>query len=792
MAQRHQAERHSVKKETGVGAAGTTFLDALISALAGAAAYNRNDQAPPAVVLWTDKERQWQALLPLLRAHLPILTFGPYQPDQRTGPAYWLRAVIAHALPDDVLPPDAVPIIYLPGISKQEIRAVEECPRPLQPLAELQYRGVLWTQRNGRDWTIVAFLQSADGGLGIETSGDNATREAAQRALLRLATEPTAHLRKEAPLRAAFFDALLNPDEPRNLLLWLNNQQEYRTGASDAAWAAFRDVCRRKYAFDPVADGPVTAAQLLGEREGAWDTVWRRFAEAPAAYPGLPELLRRARPQRPTSLFDYSESWPQENEDAEAALRERLTALRAVLPDQSRVELAELERQHAPRRGWVWAALGLAPLAVALEHLAQLAQGSARRVGGVTAQDVIDSYVATGWQVDGAAVDALASVEHSADAAAIGAALNALYRPWLEDAATALQRAVASGEGAQAYPAEPLPAPEPGTCLLFTDALRFDVGQRLAAMLNARGQVCAVDAHLAALPSVTPTAKPAVSPVATRFSGGPDLAPIVTGTNTRVTVDVLRRQLGEAGYQVLGEEEVGDPSGRAWTELGAIDGYGHQHGWKVARHLAGELRALEQRIGALLDAGWRRVVVITDHGWLMLPGGLPKVELHEHLTVVRKGRCARLKEGSSVDYQTVSWRWDSSVRIAIAPGIACFEAGREYDHGGLSPQECVTPVITIARTTGASGSSVAIVSASWRGLRCVVKTAGSAPGMLADIRTRAGDPTTSLAAAPRPMGADGSFSVLAQDGEREGEAVLVVILDAHGTVLAQVSTIVGG
>jgi undecaprenyl-diphosphatase len=29
-----------------------------------------------------------------------------------------------------------------------------------------------------------------------------------------------------------------------------------------------------------------------------------------------------------------------------------------------------------------------------------------------------------------------------------------------------------------------------------------------------------------------------------------------------------------------------------------------------------------------------------------LPDGLPKVELPEHLTVVRKGRCARLKEGS--------------------------------------------------------------------------------------------------------------------------------------------------
>lgn len=57
-------------------------------------------------------------------------------------------------------------MLYLPSVSRQEIRAVEECPRELQPLAEIPYRGILWGQRNGKDWTVAAFLQSQEGGLG--------------------------------------------------------------------------------------------------------------------------------------------------------------------------------------------------------------------------------------------------------------------------------------------------------------------------------------------------------------------------------------------------------------------------------------------------------------------------------------------------------------------------------------------------------------------------------------------------------------------------------------------------
>ena len=47
-------------------------------------------------------------------------------------------------------------IIYLPGVSRATLRATEDCPQELKPLAELQYRGVIWSQANCKDWTVAA------------------------------------------------------------------------------------------------------------------------------------------------------------------------------------------------------------------------------------------------------------------------------------------------------------------------------------------------------------------------------------------------------------------------------------------------------------------------------------------------------------------------------------------------------------------------------------------------------------------------------------------------------------
>ena len=98
----------------------------------------------PVALLWTDADGQWRPLLPALRNVLPhIYSLGTYDPKNHIGPAIWLKCVVERTLPDVAPPFGTVPILYLPGISRQDLRAGGDCPVNLQPLIELQYRGAV-------------------------------------------------------------------------------------------------------------------------------------------------------------------------------------------------------------------------------------------------------------------------------------------------------------------------------------------------------------------------------------------------------------------------------------------------------------------------------------------------------------------------------------------------------------------------------------------------------------------------------------------------------------------------
>jgi hypothetical protein len=60
------------------------------------------------------------------------------------------------------------------------------------------------------------------------------------------------------------------------------------------------------------------------------------------------------------------------------------------------------------------------------------------------------------------------------------------------------------------------------------------------------------------------------------------------------------------------------------------------------------------RIQNLLTAGWSSVRVVTDHGWLYCPGGLPKAALPKHLTESRWSRCVAIKGDSEVSVPTAA------------------------------------------------------------------------------------------------------------------------------------------
>ena len=202
-----------------------TVSAAVVEALRLAAAGNSQTADRTAAVLWPDKERQWSAALPKLKLLLPeLLEFGPFDPASRSGSAVWLKCAIAGVLPEVQF--QGVPIVYLPGVSRAELRAIESCPRDLQPLAELQYRGVFWSQVNTKDWTVSAFLSSKNGGLGLDVAQDKATQEALVQVLSAgvLLDRPLDELRGRQ-FNAEWLLSLLAPNPTRDLLVWMNAPQ---------------------------------------------------------------------------------------------------------------------------------------------------------------------------------------------------------------------------------------------------------------------------------------------------------------------------------------------------------------------------------------------------------------------------------------------------------------------------------------------------------------------------------------------------------------------------------------
>ena len=100
-------------------------LDHLLKAVRDAAVFNPEVQVAPACILWPDRDRQWEAVIPVLQAELPeLMILGDYAPEKRIGPAIWLRCVIAGRAEDVSLPKDRTPIFYLPGVSRQDLREI--------------------------------------------------------------------------------------------------------------------------------------------------------------------------------------------------------------------------------------------------------------------------------------------------------------------------------------------------------------------------------------------------------------------------------------------------------------------------------------------------------------------------------------------------------------------------------------------------------------------------------------------------------------------------------------------
>ena len=128
------------------------------------------------------------------------------------------------------------------------------------------------------------------------------------------------------------------------------------------------------------------------------------------------------------------------------------------------------------------------------------------------------------------------------------------------------------------------------------------------------------------------------------------------------------------------------------------------------------------------------------------------------------------------------------MRVAFATGAMSFYAGYDYAHGGISPQECVTPVIDVA-PMGVS-RAVSITKADWTGLRLKIDVAGGAD-LRVDLREGMETSGASVLKHVRVLGEHGDVSILVSD-DHLGNVVTLVVLDDADRVLAMRTLTIGG
>lgn len=754
------------------------------------------------LIFWPDKERQWEKAIPFLRKELPgLLTLGDYKPEEKTGPAIWLRCAIAGKVSEAAITEGSTPIIYLPGVSKQDLRAIENCPEELKPLVELQFRGTVWSQYNGKDWTLMSYLVSDKGGLNLDVAQDNETKLALQNALIPLLQENIEEL-KGRRLDKDYFNSLFTGGDPiRDMLNWLDQGEGFKQTLSPEQWQAFIGNTRSKYGIIPDKDGLLSAVKALVDCDSSnpkvrsWQQTWDRYCDSPLKFPNIPALIRKM-PIPDDWLYQQNlegafDRYPQWNDDRESALGQALLNISKVSEIEARAKIRELEEQHGKRRALIWAELGEAKYAIMLKDLVKIAELTEHSLDNGSLTEVEKRYSEQFWQVDAIVVDLLAKIDSNEDLRLLNGILDILYYPWLDSSARYLQKA-------GSVPRDSVHAPDlDAEAVLFIDGLRYDCAKRISTILYKSGFQADESSRWTGLPTITATCKP----ILVKAILGDAFLKMSSSDFEAVSSYDFKKLLETNNWQIVNSKDaIPVPSrnggllmNKLWIEFGNLDELGHSQGWKLSKHVDGALSDIMKTVKDIFAAGWESVQIVTDHGWLLSPIGLPKTELSPLLSVSIWYRFATLKEGASTKEHIYPWYWDDQHQIAMADGISCFRSGVEYTHGGMSIQECLLLDIKIRKPESKKiFTSITITDIKWAGLRCSIAIEGQNDGLSFDIRTSPGDLMSSVVLYVKPIKSDHTASVVVEDENLIQTTAYIVILDMESNIVSQIQTTIGG
>lgn len=747
-------------------------IDFLQTSISKLSSFNPDVQVAPSCILWPDGERQFESVLPQLRDAIPeLLTLGAYDPSLRSGPAIWLRCAIDGKVPE--LSFDGkLPVIYMPGVSRAQMRNVEDVSTGLKPLVYLQYRGAFFSQVNSKDWTVFAFLTGRQS-LNLDIAGDEATKNAMLLSLPILLDQEVALLQGKHLDKDDFNTLLSGGDPVKELLQFLNEGDVWRTKQHPVQWNAFVDLCKSNYSYDPEKDGWSKGLEKFASRKGVWKTVFDRYSESYIAYSSIASALQdQCSPF--FDLFGNTEEyggWPQWNEQEERKVFTAIAQLPADNPVHYLEKLKDLESIHASRRSLVWAKQGLASGAMILPLLIRFVELCQEGYLSDSFDNLAVYYESHGCNVDSLVWQILSSIPDKESRQIVSMFLRCLYEPWLAKTALQLQELTKDMN----YPASISQfSMEQGTCLLFVDGLRLDVAKVLWEQLEQQKFTVHGNFRWAPLPTMTANGKPASIPIKKN-----NLCAEFNLDFSPLKGMVFQKFLTE---HLISTELIPDKT--CWKDFGDLDHAGHDHQEDMALHIPSAITEICKTVKELIEQGFKQVHIITDHGWLYLPGGLPKHDLPSGLTDGKWGRYAIMKDGASATNELQRpWFWNPNVLVSFPAGIGCHRAGMSYAHGGISLQECRLLELTVS-SAKQKKTSVKISEITWRGLRCRCRFEGDAIGYSVDFRLNPTKEETSLVK-PAVIKEDGTCSFVVSDDSKIGLAAFLLVLDENKHIVAQ-------
>ena len=768
------------------------IIDILIKKIRQFSDYNDSAEVKPAVIFWPDAESRFESAIKVLLKEMPeLFVLGKYNAAEKTGPAIWLRCVIAGTVSAEY-PRDMVPVIYLPGVGREKFRP-ETAEPLLKPLVPLQYLGRFFSQKSSKDITPYSFLAKTSDGIGLDIPDGVEIRETLKSALSIILNMRISEL-KDQHIDADYLNGIIaGGDTINSLLAYINSGDEVFTDSEQKT--ALKKLFISKYGLDLDKATQINAAKMLARHSTLeWKSVWKQYEMAYDTYPKIEEQIRKCYYDTfitPGTYNKSEEGWPQYNDQQEAQLLASLKALYDKSDNDVIAGIEVLDKEHSLRIETLWGRHGKAQIARATAYLDKIIKAFESDIYGSSISELAEYYRKRGYKADQNALLSLQSAQNDEQMTCIKNLLSGFYKHQVDHVTTAFQKAV-ENEG---YPYKPTDVHyKKDTCILFVDGLRYDMTKLLEEKLISTSDKYKVTERefWCPFPSVTACGKYAVSPIASELEGTicDDYGPAFKENGTKVNSTNFKKHLEDNGWSVISDASVKDGN-YGWYATRSIDKLGHDKQCAMAQQVDMLISEISNKIDELWNVGWKYIEVVTDHGWMFIPNKMPKCNLPSAMTESNGGRCAQIIEGVHCEYQQVSWSWNPYAIVAAARGIGSFIDGKEYAHGGLSLQECLTLQLEVSK--GEAEKTTDIYNISWKGMACSFDISGDIDSISVDIRISAADSNSSLVDKMKQPDGDGHTRLLVTVDDVEGKsAYLVLISDADNKVINQKRIQIGG